>query len=446
MNLHVGAATTDITPTPGLRMAGYGARVGVATGTLVPLTARVLYMRSGERQLVVVTLDVIAVGREVTSSIRDRLLGELGCPAAAIMVTATHTHSSFSPLAESNCPPWLDGGDEPDRIARVTEAVVSAARNAAAGAEPARLTTAPFSVPGVGANRRHPEAAGGEDFRVLVAARRADDGPVAVLILGEIHPTILEADNVRYSPDYPGRVREIVERNTGAIALFLTGAAGNINPVWTEHTPQEVERVGAIIGLRATEAVLRVQRADTTHWTVNLSLGRDHAVPGDPNHRTVEPVSLDAKIELLRLIERVGPDAEAARERLRDLSARLQRTPDDVHVLASVQQARIESVMAAAGHGPRGRERTSELQVLRLSPSLAIIGLPGEFFAETRRQIAASVPGQDVIVTGYANDYLSYVPPAAAFPYAGYEVGCARFPPETEKIFVERAVAMLQAG
>ncbi len=50
------------------------------------------------------------------------------------------------------------------------------------------------------------------------------------LINFALHPTVLGAENLLYSADYPGYVRNIVsEHHPGCTTLMLNGAAGNIN-------------------------------------------------------------------------------------------------------------------------------------------------------------------------------------------------------------------------
>ena len=44
------------------------------------------------------------------------------------------------------------------------------------------------------------------------------------------HPTTLAWQNTLISPDYPGAMREVVERETGAPCLFLQGASGDLGP------------------------------------------------------------------------------------------------------------------------------------------------------------------------------------------------------------------------
>src|SRR5262249_41939127 len=62
------------------------------------------------------------------------------------------------------------------------------------------------------------------------------------------------------TPDYPGVVREVVERATGALCLYLQGAAGNTHAV-VDYVgdPAVYRRLGAILGHEAAKVALRLQ-------------------------------------------------------------------------------------------------------------------------------------------------------------------------------------------
>src|SRR5437764_436632 len=73
-----------------------------------------------------------------------------------------------------------------------------------------------------------PAAAGTLGARTLP---RAD--PIALLFSCVCHPTMLRAENRRYSGDYPGAARRFVEGgygSSGTRALFLPGCFGNVRP------------------------------------------------------------------------------------------------------------------------------------------------------------------------------------------------------------------------
>ena len=66
----------------------------------------------------------------------------------------------------------------------------------------------------------------------LLAARVTGerDEPIATIVNYACHPTTLAWQNTLISPDFPGAMREVVERETGAPCLFLQGASGDLGP------------------------------------------------------------------------------------------------------------------------------------------------------------------------------------------------------------------------
>src|SRR5213078_1736439 len=69
------------------------------------------------------------------------------------------------------------------------------------------------------------------DDTVLVARITSVSGKVCgTLVNYACHPTTLAWDNRLISPDYPGAMRETVEKATGAPCVFLQGASGELGP------------------------------------------------------------------------------------------------------------------------------------------------------------------------------------------------------------------------
>ena len=60
-DLKAGAASVDLRPPLGIEMGGYGARIGVSTGVLDPIQAKVLVFEGDQRSVAIVTLDLVGV-------------------------------------------------------------------------------------------------------------------------------------------------------------------------------------------------------------------------------------------------------------------------------------------------------------------------------------------------------------------------------------------------
>ncbi len=96
----------------------------------------------------------------------------------------------------------------------------------------------------------------------------------------------------------------------------------------------------------------------------------------------------------------------------------------------------------------------AEVQVLRIG-GVYLVGLPGEVFLEIGRRAqqavagAVGLPAERVLVQGYSNGSIGYVPTAAAIPEGGYEVGAwkmsdrpAGFTGDAERLLADTAATL----
>jgi hypothetical protein len=138
--------------------------------------------------------------------------------------------------------------------------------------------------------------------------------------------------------------------------------------------------------------------------------------------------------EVVEIPRRVLPEREVIAKEIESVEADLaQLAAGDVEgrrtLRPRLNQLRMEHVFAGRGRAEPGQTEKAEVQAFRLSPECVLVSLPGEFFVEIGRDIERQCGFPHVLIAGYANNYLGYVPTAAEFPHGGYEVGCARFEP-----------------
>ena len=101
---------------------------------------------------------------------------------------------------------------------------------------------------------------------------------------------------------------------------------------------------------------------------------------------------------------------------------------------------------------PEVMAQRTEVQALSLGEGLAVLALPGEFFVETAEVIRAATSrgwgsdpqGTDLLVACYANDYIGYVIPPAAYEEGGYEAGITFCAAEAEGIIVDASLELLR--
>ncbi|MEZ6068997.1 MAG: hypothetical protein R3C10_01745 [Pirellulales bacterium] len=98
---------------------------------------------------------------------------------------------------------------------------------------------------------------------------RTDGGPLAVVYNFACHP-IQAAASGGNTADITGFASQVIEDNTGAVALFLQGCGGDINPVMYKdvHFPRDAEPLGNRLGLSTLAAVREVQTTPDDRLTV----------------------------------------------------------------------------------------------------------------------------------------------------------------------------------
>ena len=92
-----------------------------------------------------------------------------------------------------------------------------------------------------------------------------------------------------------------------------------------------------------------------------------------------------------------------------------------------------------------GETKETEVQVLSVGNDLAIVGLPGEVFAELGMAVRERSPFWQTLVIGLANEAIGYVPTRRAYEEGGYEVTSSRLAPGGGEALVEAAIELLEA-
>lgn len=447
MTLSVGVAKADITPPVGCIMGGYGARKGRAESVAAPLHCRAFVFDDGDTTLALAVCDLVFVTHDITSLARRLVAEGLGIPENCIMITGTHTHSG---------PAGLTMGLDAVFTESVSRRIAGAIDEAFRTRRPSWLKYAEVPVTTISQNRRDPDGLIETTARILIAESADTPQTLATIVNYACHATVLEYDNLAISPDFPGAVVSSLEQNVGGQAVYLQGCCGSINPVWMRHDHAEVRRIGSILGQAAGRAVLEALPLRRGQWSVNLSMAEDVPKPEPANCRVVSDGPLAASSVKAKLSLRPRASAEGSEAELADLEAALSR-PDGPEqrraLLARRAAVRMElyfanrpyqyAVHSDAGNGGADESGDVEVQTLRLGGDTIIVGLPGEPFLEIGDEIRKRSGVANVLVAGYANQAIGYVPIATEFPLNGYEVGCARFTPEAAGTLIEAALVSI---
>ncbi|HET7140870.1 MAG TPA: hypothetical protein VFJ03_00145 [Candidatus Limnocylindria bacterium] len=435
------ASSADLTPPAGLPLGGYVLREGAAaTGTHDPLEANLVLIRgrSGGGEVLWVTLDALAVDGELAASVADAVASAAGCPRNAVLVCASHTHSSAAGWMASSSPALPDTRDDALRQ-RLLEQLADAAAQLADRLEPAWPAFGEGQAPAAGSNRNDP--AGPHDPSVGAFGLVDEQGRLLAAVIDyACHATVLGHANLRWSADWPGAARRALAgalETTAPFAVpgtqpglrapvvaFLQGAAGDASPRFVRRDQGfgEVDRLGGLVAAGALAGLLTATPEPTGAPIVVMR--RDVVVP------TRELPNSDTLRDQLDQTERAWQAARASRAPAAE--ERIART--------RYEGAMVLQALAAAGLPP---VLEAPVRVVAIGEG-AWVHLPTELFASLGLAIREASPFGWTRVVGYTDAYLGYVADSPAHRAGVYEALASSFGPDAGEVLVEAARDLLR--
>ncbi|MCZ7585477.1 MAG: neutral/alkaline non-lysosomal ceramidase N-terminal domain-containing protein [Deltaproteobacteria bacterium] len=275
-----GMAKMDMTPDLGrvsVSLNGYGdRRKAPAMGVLDPVYARALVVKDGRGRLAaIVGTDLCYVNTELREMVLDRLETS-GFARDAVLIAATHTHSSFTGYDRAFIAKAIMGSFEPEILTDTADAIAQAVLDANANLRPVIMSSATRDVDGLNRNRQDPGFSHGlgkstkpegegtfptNNRMTVISFVDEEQKTVGAVLYWSAHPTVLSPKNKFLSADYPGVVdaRLEEEMGEGSVALFLNGTLGDLAPIpdWEEAVATEVKMMGEY-GAQVAEAAIDV--------------------------------------------------------------------------------------------------------------------------------------------------------------------------------------------
>ncbi len=417
----------DISPRVGTRLSGHAGRREVSGAILDPLHARVALLQTPHSRQAVVSADLLELSGETVRDLRRAMAPVLETDEDHILVAATHTHTA---------PPVIDLGSlgaDKEYLSLLRERLVRGTEGLGSDLRPVRLKAVRFSLP-VGINRRGrdpatgrvkmlPDPEGSRDDEIVAAFFYDPEGAVrSVWVQTAVHPTTLAVSISAVSADYPGRLAADLRRRLGdqVVVLPFTGACGDVRPAlltpdggsFRGGAVEDVERIGKTI-------------ADGLMKALKESSGPPPAEAGE--------VRLSRKT--LRFPFREVPTAEDLNALHRSQAARLEKAREAARGLnefalshenptweVEAEKYWVARLLSLPRIPPWAE---GELAVLTMGSVLALCMVPGELFSSLGKKIKALAPDRAVMVAGYANGSLGYLPGRDAVSQGGYEVEVA---------------------
>jgi neutral ceramidase len=387
-----GVSRVKITPPLPVWLAGYAARTHQAESVSADLYAKALALDDGKGgRVVIVTTDLIGLPREVSDAAADRARKRFGLKRSQLLFNSSHTHTG--PVVWPNLKVMLDLTDEQqkplrDYASRLTEQLVEVTGEAIRNLVPVQITYGQGEA-GFAINRRAAkltELNPGKsipapvDHSVPVLRVQRKDGSLLAVLFGyACHNTTMTAEFNEVGADYAGFAQTAIERaHPGTTALFLMLCGADQNP-----DPRSSRELAIKYGNELAQSVERV-----------LS-GSMQSVTG--------PVKTAYKnIDL--------PLAPHTREQFVAESKN-----SDVF-----RQRRARLMLDTYDKGAPTQSVRYPVQVVRFD-KLVLVALGGEVVVDFAIRLKREFPETPLIVAGYSNVVMSYIPSERVLKEGGYE-------------------------
>ncbi len=409
-SFQVGSSRKEITPTEAVPMWGYGERHdALSQGKIDPLYAAAVVIKAGETKLAIVGLDLGRSPNEKSlQNIRQRIKATANIDYSFIAGSHTH-HGPVLELADEDG----KGKGKFDASIRyyklLEDQIVAAIIEANSRLQPAKLASGIFPLEGFNRNRHtklEPKPVD-KDLRLL----RFDDlsgKPIAVIVNFTAHPTNIPASTLKFSADYVGAMKAEIEKETGASAIFMQGASGDMSTNKTNGQDHQS------YGIALAKEALKFMATMTT--------------------KEIPAPSLQVREERMTFGSRI------------DFS--------NSTVINAYGKAFFPELIPnftdeyAGGVRPR-------LTVALLNNEIALVGASGEFFANHAIRLKERVRGMQVFFFGYCNGYHQYFPTIEAVAEGGYgadqgvspvEIGAGEKMMNTALLWLYQMTGKIKAG
>ena len=453
-----------------------------------PLYVKALVLKAGATTAAIVTVDAVAIAEigsienDYLARVRSHLSEILNIEPSHVLINASHCHGRVCADVE---------GRTVQAVREACEKMVPVRAGVGAGYEDRIQENRRLKLKnGKEADVRHayslpPDeevaSVGPIDPEIgILRLDRESGGTLAVVYNFAVHP-ILGVPNGRNTADLTGFACKVIEDHSsdGAIALFLQGCAGDVNPIGYKDVdrPRDAEIPGNRLGLSTLQALKRISTreggelkivaetltlpvADLSERIASLQIEQAEQL------EALRGTSLDLKTFIPLVVKyHLSPDFPSCashrylhektlgREDLKTLDAENRRHMDayienirTMERLTRIQTnlnllKRHQARYAAAGKG------TIDVEVMGVRiGAFVLVTFPGELSVEIGLGIKKRSPHRFTFAAGVTNGYIYYTPTAAQLENRGgaQEDSDCFLAPEWQKIFEEKVASILE--
>jgi len=409
----------DITPPKGLELAGYPHYPRYNEGAHDPLYAACMYLSNGEKEVAMVTLDLLFFSKIHVAKVRKLAEEKCGINGKNIMISCSHTHSGPWASGRLDIESLEAGKEQPKEyvefLVNTIADIIASAKTDAFEAYFTSGTAVCGAESGVGGNRR--VKGGPHDPLVSVMAiKDTCDKVRGIMVNYTLHPTFIHEWSNVCTADYPCYLKmQLEEMEEGAIVGFSQGTSGNQSSRYYRQgeSYDEAERVGRILGKAAHTVIEKAEWKDTLDINVESATVEYELRDFGTEEELRKQVAEDEAI-YKDLYAKYGKSENREEYYLwQNANLKLLGSEDQLgYILLRNRGIKIELL---------DDESPAEVQAIKLSDTL-LLGLQGEIFVEYGLYIKAMAGFKTVIINELSNGVLpGYLYTPESLVTGGYE-------------------------
>lgn len=399
LNVQLGYAEADITPTVPVELVGFDRQDNISRGVLDKLLAQIAIWTGDTGTCCLVTIDTLGLTVGRSNILRNAIAEKLHSTSERVMLCFSHTHSAPHAANEKAyfdflCKQVLAGVDN----AHKTLAPVKAAWGVAEA--------------DIGINRRNANGILDRRIGILKVTDAATDKLRLLTLRVTAHANVLTADNFLISSDYFGAARTLLGNTYNCAVMLTQGASGNVRPRYQHSDAVFMEEHSHDTAtLEVPPAIAEKHFRESMEALHKMADGINTAVATVIDKLNPGPIY---RVDMFSETENFHADVPTAK-RAAEIAeeAFIKAGIDGKDWLAQAEQLRRAGI---------SRQDTAiETQYFILNDG-CFCGIMNEVMCEVALEASKKANSKFLFFGGYTNGCDGYLPTAEEYDKGGYEV------------------------
>jgi hypothetical protein len=388
----------NITPSLPVPLSGFG-KVRIANKVHDDLYARVFLFDNGKEEILWTQLDLVAIDQYIV----DLVLKKTALKAHQVLLSTTHTHSgpggtlsTHQGMLQGMNPVFCDFN--PDYCELITDRIAEAVRELRTQLKESQVRIFKGTIHDLGTERH--DASLPCDNDLLIMEFTAEDKK-AMIVRAACHPTVLNADNLEVTADFPGAIEPHFS-NMDMVA-YVNGSCGDMSTRFTRKAQGFDE--WARFGQLAADQIKKLITEDVQMQPYTMELNQTFF--------TVKARETDS---LPVALEKLHKAKEAV-----DAAIRNGVSAQELRVVQSFYEGAQNNLLASKSLADL-TEITVPVSALKLN-DLTLIFTPCELFST----LSSPLKENGLEFIGYTNGYHLYMADEKAYDRQFYEASSSPY-------------------